>query len=48
MRKNGVEVIAFNGIKWLSETNVNKQLGHGNLVVITSRYIQNIKKTDVN
>ena len=44
MRKNCVEVIAFNGIKWLSETNVNKQLGHGNLVVITSRYIQNIKK----
>ena len=36
--KNDVEVIVFNGIYWLSEKDIEKQLGHANLVVITRSY----------
>ena len=36
--KNSVEVIVFNGIKWLNEKHIERQLGHANLVAITQGY----------
>ena len=36
--KNGVEVIVFNGIKWMNEKNIEEELGHANLAAITSRH----------
>ena len=36
--ENGVEVIVLNGIKCLNSWNIQEQLGHENLTVITKRY----------
>ena len=33
--KNGVEVIFFNGKKWLNEKHIETQLEHSNLVTVT-------------
>ena len=33
--ENGVEVIIFNGKKWLNETNIKDQLKHSNLAAFT-------------
>ena len=43
-RKNGVQVIVVNGIKWLNETNIEKQLGHSRLRNITSKYPSKCRK----
>ena len=37
-KKNGVEVIIFNGKKWLNETNIKDQLKHSNLAAVTLQY----------
>ena len=36
--RNGVEVIVFNGKKWLNETNMKDQLRHSKLAVVTLQY----------
>ena len=41
---NGVEVIVFNGIKWLNENDIEEQLGHANLVAITRRFPPKYRK----
>ena len=33
--RNNVEVIAFNGKKWLNKTNIKDQLKHSNLAAVT-------------
>ena len=43
-RKNGVEVIVFNGKKWLNEKHVEKQLEHSNLAAVTNQYSSELKK----
>ena len=42
--KNEVEAIAFNGICWLNEKNVEELLGCANLVAITRRYDPKYRK----
>ena len=42
--KNGVEVIRFNGKKWLNEKHIETQLKHSNLVVVTNKYSSDLKK----
>ena len=37
-RKNGVEVIIFNGKKWLNERHIEKQMDHSALRNITNQY----------
>ena len=55
MAKNGVEVIVFNGKKWLNETNIKSikwlngtnvkdQLKHSNLVAFTLQYSTDLIK----
>ena len=44
MGKNGVEVIAFNGKKWLNETNIKDQLKHSNLATVTLQYSSELRK----
>ena len=44
MEKNGVEVIVFNGKKWLNEKHVEKQLKHSNLAAVTNQYDLKLKK----
>ena len=39
MRKNGVEVIVLNSIKWLNEKHIEEQLGHKNLPVAAKKYL---------
>ena len=36
--RNGVEVIVFNGKKWLNETNIKDQLKDSNLAAVTLQY----------
>ena len=48
MQKNGVEVIVFNGKKWVNEKNIETQLEHSNLVVITNEYSLELRKKDTN
>ena len=43
-QKNGMEVIVFNGKKWLNETNVKDQLKHSNLAAVTLQYPLKYKK----
>ena len=43
-RKNGVEVIVFNGKKWLNEKHVEEQLKHSNLPAVTNQYDPELKK----
>ena len=44
MGKNGIEVIVFNGKKWLNETNIKDQLKHSNLVAVTRYYPPELRK----
>ena len=47
--ENGVEVIVFNGKKWLKYTrNIQKQLGHSALRNITLQYSSEFRKKDKN
>ena len=42
--RNGVEVIIFNGKKWLNETNIKDQLKHSNLAAIKLKYPPKYRK----
>ena len=42
--KNGVEVIVFNGIKWLNEKNIEDQLKHSNLPAVTLQHSSELRK----
>ena len=42
--RNGVEVIVFNGKKWLNETNMKDQLKHSNVAVVTLQYPPKYRK----
>ena len=44
MRKNGVEVIVFNGNMWLNETNIQDQLKHSSLAAVTLKYPPKYRK----
>ena len=41
---NGVEVIVFNGKKWLNEANIKDQLKHSNLAAATLQYSSELRK----
>ena len=41
---NGVEVIIFNGKKWLNKTNIKDQLKHLNLAAVTLQYSSELRK----
>ena len=43
-KKNTVEVIVFNGKKWLNEKHIEHELKHSNLREITSKYPLNLRK----
>ena len=36
-KKNGVDVITFNGKKWLNEKHIETRLEHSNLVPVTNK-----------
>ena len=42
--KNGVEVIIFNGKKWLNASNIKDQLKHSNLATVTLKYYLQLRK----
>ena len=42
--KNGVEVIVFNGKKWLNEKHVKEQLKHSNLAATILQYSSELRK----
>ena len=42
--RNGLEVIAVNGTKWLNEKHIEEGLGHANLSALTRRYSSNYRK----
>ena len=44
MGKNRVEVIIFNGKKWLNEKHIEDQLKHSNLPVVTLQYSSELRK----
>ena len=44
MGKNDVEVIVFNGKKWLNETNIKDQLKHSDLAAVTLQYSSELRK----
>ena len=46
METNGVEVIVFNGIKWLNEKHIEAQIKHSNLREVTSKYPSDFRKRD--
>ena len=48
MGKNGVEVMIFNGRKWLNEKHIETQLEHSNLVAVTNKYSLELRKKDKN
>ena len=39
-----MEVIVFNGRKWLNETNIKDQLKHSNLAAVTLQYPPKYRK----
>ena len=41
---NGVEVIISDDIKWLNERDIQKQLDHSNLTMITTKYPKYLRK----
>ena len=43
-QENGVEVIVFNGKKWLNEKHVEEQLDYANLPAVTNQYSPELKK----
>ena len=42
--RNGVEVIVFNGKKWLNEANIKDQLKNSNLAAVTLQYRPRYRK----
>ena len=48
MGKSGVELIAFNGVKWVNEKNMEDQLKHSNLPAVTLQYRQSLENKDKN
>ena len=42
--ENGVEVIVFNGKKWLNEKDIEEQLRHSNLPAVTLQYFSELRK----
>ena len=42
--RNGVEVIVFNGKKWLNETNIKDHIKHSNLAAVTLQYYSGLRK----
>ena len=44
MAKNGVEVIIFDGKKWLSKKHIEEQLGYSRLTNITIKYPEYLRK----
>ena len=44
MGKSYIEVIFFNGIKWLNEKNIEDQLKHSNLPAVTLQYCSDYRK----
>ena len=42
--KKCVEVIIFNGEKWLNEKHVEQELEHSNLREVTSKYLLDLRK----
>ena len=42
--KNGVEVIVFNGKKWLNEKHIETQLEQSNLAAVTLQYSPELTK----
>ena len=44
IRNNSVNVIVFNGKKWLNETNIEDQLTHSNLAAVTLQYFPMYRK----
>ena len=42
--ENGVEVIVFNGKKWLNQKHREEQLKHSNLAAVTLQYSSEFKK----
>ena len=43
-QRNGVELIVFNGKKWLNEINIKDQLKHSNLTAVTLQYYSELRK----
>ena len=43
-RKNGVEVIVLNGIKWLNKKDIKEGLDHKHLPVNTKKYPSKYRK----
>ena len=48
MGKNGVEVIVFNGTKWLNEKNIEDQLKHSNFQLLHYNILQSLENKDKN
>ena len=48
MGKNEVEVILFNGKRWLNGKHIEIQLKLSNLVAITNKYPPKLRKKDKN
>ena len=46
--KNGVEVIIFNGNRWLNENHIQTQLENSNLLAVTNKCSLQLKKKDKN
>ena len=44
MGKKGLEVIPFNGKKWLNEANIKDQLIQSNLPAVTLQYSSELRK----
>ena len=44
MGENGVEVIVFNGKKWLNEKHIETQLEHSNLAAVTLQCSPELRK----
>ena len=44
MGKNGIEVMVFNGKKWLNETNMKDQLKHSNWAAVILHYPRKYRK----
>ena len=47
-KKNGAEVIRFNGKKWLNKKHIEEQLEHSNLAAVTLQYSSDLRKKDKN
>ena len=43
-KRIGIEVIIFNGKKWLNEKHIEKQLKHTNLPAVTLQYSSELRK----